>query len=229
MKINNKTRRLKILYVLMGFLFGYLLITIASPCPFTPYTKTVSDASLVAWTKLPYGVVRIVSPPPESEISFGCYTRKNIYNLYLLKPYLFEVPTVKTVDLLYPVIESELAADGGINAEIELIGPDDFEFIQFFDEFSPHDLKIFNERVQLYVDGRIASQTIFWAPEPGIGAFIFYPSEDAPNRTTYDVGEYIFGSNLFLLPGNHTAKVVIKAKSGEIITEYEWQFRITWW
>ena len=75
----------------------------------------------------------------------------------------------------------------------------------------------FKERVILYIDGKNAVKTIYWeeqsAPLSPIGVDLELASA------------YIIGSNIFLFPGDHIAKVVIITKSGEVL-EYEWQFKI---
>ncbi|MGB8983151.1 MAG: hypothetical protein WCC12_14845 [Anaerolineales bacterium] len=74
----------------------------------------------------------------------------------------------------------------------------------------------FPDRVFLYVDGNQVPITSRWE---GGGTY-------RVGDTELDLaGWYFFGSNHFVLPGDHRGRVVVVTKSGETL-KYEWAFRI---
>ena len=193
MKVKNKSKAFIFLTILISILIAGSFWLIASRCP-EQYTELISAD----------GVIQAVSPPPNSKIPLGCYTRKNLQNIR----YHFGFSDIHN--------KTNWVESGGVNVKTF----SNNELVKL--ESSSIDNKNmgpFEDRVILYLDNKIARGTIVWH------------EQDAP--LTSDglhselAGAYIFGSNTFLFPGNHKAKLIINTKSGKIL-EYEWLFTITW-
>jgi hypothetical protein len=109
-----------------------------------------------------------------------------------------------------------LAGDQGISAKIST-----GSFInQELPNPNHEDTLPFEDRVSLYVDEQKQNK---WFGSTLHAGFVGSPSNIIPVA-----GQYIFGSYSFLLPGNHTAKLIIVTRSGKTL-EYEWHFKITVW
>lgn len=179
-----KSKR-KVLLIILGSVLFCCIVLAFAPCPPTYMSQ---------WGDTPMPITHI-SPIPNSEISLGCYTRKNLRQL------LHEFIGL-SINLVHP---PEWVEDGGIT--VNIAGPG----ITSTDKFSElHTL--------FYLDGQGPLQTWEWTQQTA--------SLNYPNLT----GQYVYVANPFLLPGDHTAKIILLlSPSQEIFREYEWHFRITWW
>lgn len=81
----------------------------------------------------------------------------------------------------------------------------------------------FRERVNLYVDGNLISNTSRVIFDDGVGIGIM---KDGKTYLVPDISrEYIFSWTPFLMPGNHKAKIVVNTRSGNPF-EYQWNFLV---
>lgn len=82
------------------------------------------------------------------------------------------------------------------------------------------DLPEFDKRIFFYLDG--AELPMIKLFESG-GAYLIIG--ESGRKFIPVAGEYLYGASPFLLPGEHTMKVLIKTKAGKVL-EYEWYFFI---
>jgi hypothetical protein len=89
-----------------------------------------------------------------------------------------------------------------------------------YQEAHPNDVfPPFEDRVSLYVDEKKVKTGVQIAG-----------SDSTPYGDRFPIELeylYIFKSYPFLFPGDHTSKILITLKNGEIV-EYHWHFRISW-
>lgn len=143
--------------------------------------------------------INSVFPRPETTISFSCYNKRN-FSMFVSGP------------------ARGALQSGGIIVDMRPMFLFEWEMPQGSDDEGTQ----FHDRVFLYVDGRVMEKTWDWLA----GGEVIKILPDGTEVESNLPGWYRFGSNPFLLPGDHTAKVVIETLSGETL-EYEWQFTIT--
>ena len=141
--------------------------------------------------------IKSVSPGPKTKISFSCYNLKN-----------FAMTVSGSSRGAYQI--------GGIIVDMRPMFLPEWVFATYSQETTA-----FSNSVTLFVDGRAMDKTWDWQAGGGV-------SEIHPDGTETNLdlpGWYRFGSNPLLLPGDHTATVLIETSSGETL-EYEWKFTI---
>ncbi len=144
------------------------------------------------------GFVEQVSPPPEAEISFRCYTQKILH----ARMTFMGGGQIPDGGIAVNVSTADFAARETPGPYVEVV-------------------RSFNDRVTLYLDGRKLLKGIYY--DSLVGVLIgTHPGDMAPLSS-----DYTFASFPILFPGDHNARIVIVPASGESL-EYEWHFRITW-
>jgi hypothetical protein len=147
--------------------------------------------------------IQSLYPWPGAEIPFPCHIRD-----FLKSP--FAPRLINYYEVVYKedglrIIEGN-SRRGVVKVNIFATG----EFLPVFDESMAGKMPLLAESLSFYIDGKkLRIGHIGWRE--------------------LDV-EFNFATilNPFLLPGEHTGKIVLLLPSGET-REYEWQFEITWW
>lgn len=144
-----------------------------------------------------------VWPPPSANVPLGCYTRNVLKRL--LTPY----PNKK--EPYAQIIKPESGISLTLNTHM------------LTNEMQDGAIP---DNVNLYVDEKWAP-LIYLDRGRGTSPDVIITDEGKAIIQPYTPIYYYFGSTLFLLPGEHTAKFIITKRNGEVL-EYEWHFKITW-